>query len=852
MTLSINLREVWHPWALLVAAVSSLAHGTAEEATGLAEFHNEIAPVLENYCFDCHGDGASKGKVTLDEFENDQAILENRELWLHVLKNLRTGLMPPRKKSQPTPAEKQRVESWIKRAVFEADSRNPDPGRVTIRRLNRVEYQNTIRDLLGVEFDVASAFPPDDTGHGFDNLGDVLTLPPMLLEKYVVAAKQIITDAVPSVPRVVREQVVAGNQFSSAAAGEPGTVPDDLQLPFYQAASVTNNFSVGISGKYQLTAAVAANSRHVDDVFDLNKCRLIFRVDGKEMSQQEYHWAGGGANTYRFDVDWSAGRHELAFELQPLTPDEPQTRSLAMKISSVTVSGPMAQEHWVVPKDYRKYFPKDVPADEASRQAYAGEILGGFVRRAYRRPADEPTVARLVALAESVYRQPGKTFETGISQAMVAVLASSRFLFREERPESLLAGEIYPLVDEPSLASRLSYFLWSSMPDEELLRLAEAGELRKNLPAQVERMLKDGKSEAFISNFVGQWLRVRDIGTIPIEARPILTREEKFDPQADLRRKRRRELNEKSAEHTPAERAELAELEAEFRLLRKQPLRGEMNPELRQAMRMETEHYFGHLLRENRSLLEFLDSDYTFLNERLAKHYGIPDVIGNEMRLVKLPAGSPRGGILTQGSILTVTSNPTRTSPVKRGVFILDNILGTPPPPPPPNIPQLEDSAKNITGHVPALRETLALHRENPLCSSCHDRMDPLGLALENFNAMGMWRDQEYKSPVDATGQLITGEKFQDVRALKRILVSNHAHDFYTTVTEKLLTYALGRGLDYYDVETTDQIVAELEACGGRLPALITEVVNSAPFQRTRTASAQPLNKAVPQPIENP
>lgn len=824
------------------------------EAANPKQFRKEIQPLLSKYCYDCHADGMSKGNVAFDEFKTEQALLEDRELWLHVLKNLRAGLMPPAKKAQPTKADKERIEQWIKATVFQVDPKNPDPGRVTIRRLNRVEYRNTIRDLLGVEFDTATAFPPDDTGYGFDSIGDVLTLPPMLLEKYVVAANQIITEAVPSVPKLMREQVVAGKQFrgGSEGAGEDRGGSQKrrggLQLSYYKPAAVSNTFKADVTGKYQLAVALMINEKFVDNVFDYNKCRLAFRVDGKELLREEYSWEGGKPYHYQYEVDWPAGNHELAFELQPLTPDEPQTRTLALQITSVKISGPIEKEHWVLPKDYAKFFPKPLPDDDAGRRAYARELLGGFARRAYRRPPDDQTLDRLVTLAEGVYRQPGKSFEAGVAQGMVAVLASPRFLFREERAEKSPGSKAYPYVDEFSLASRLSYFLWSSMPDEELLRLAETGKLRQQLTAQVDRMLKDKRSEAFVKNFVGQWLRARDIESIPIEARFVLAREEKFDPEAERNRKRFRELKDKSDEQlSPAERAELASIRGAFRRTSRQPLRGEMNNELRLAMRLETEKSFDYLLREDRSLLELLDCDYAFLNERLAKHYGIPNVTGDELRLVKLPVDSPRGGILTQGTILGVTSNPTRTSPVKRGVFILDNILGTPPPPPPPDIPPLEDATKNITNQAPSLRETLAAHRENALCSSCHNRMDPLGLALENFNAMGMWRDQEFAQPIDPTGKLISGEDFANVRELKRILAKKHYRDFYRTVTEKVLIYALGRGLEYYDVETSDRIVARLEAASGRPSALIAGVVESAPFQKTRAADqSEPRKPAKP------
>lgn len=829
----------------------------AADNRGAAEFRKEVRPLLEHYCFDCHADGANKGNVAFDEFKTDQALLADQEFWLHVLKNLRAGLMPPQKKSQPTPEEKARIEQWIKRSVFAADPQNPDPGRVTIRRLNRIEYRNTIRDLIGVKFDTQSAFPADDTGHGFDNIGDVLTLPPMLLEKYVVAANQIVSQVVPTAAKVVREEIVDGADFEGAENVRPKAnnrrpeFPEPLGLSYYKSATVSNTFKARLAGKYQLGVALMINERYVDGVVDRNQCRLIFRVDGKETLNGEYAWEGGKALHYSYDVDWAAGDHELVFELQPLTPDEPQTRTLSMQITSVKVSGPLAPEHWVQPKNYAKFFPKPVPDDVKGRRAYARELLGGFARRAFRRPADEKTLDRLVSLAESIYSQPGKTFEAGVSQGMVAVLASPRFLFREERMEKAPSGATYPFVDEFALASRLSYFLWSSMPDEELLQLAEKGALRKNLTAQVARLLKDERSQAFIQNFVGQWLRARDIENIPIEARFVLAREEKFDPVATQNRNRFNELKEIPPEQrSPAEQEEFDRVLATLRRSFRQPLRAELTPELRLAMRLETEKSFDYLLREDRSLLELLDADYTFVNERLAAHYGIPEVRGNEMRLVKLPASSPRGGILTQGTVLGVTSNPTRTSPVKRGVFVLENILGTPPPPPPPDIPPLEDAVKGLTNRAPSLRETLAAHRENALCASCHNRMDPIGLAFENFNAMGMWRDKEFDEPIDATGQLITGESFSDVRALKRALVKNHDKDFYRTVTEKLLIYALGRGLEYYDVETCDQIEARLAAANGRPSALIAGVVESAAFQKVRAADQSEPKKKPAKPVQ--
>ena len=843
-----------------------------------ADFKKNIRPVLEEFCYDCHGDGESRGGVALDAFNSKTNFIAGRDVWWRVLKNLRAGLMPPARKAQPTKEQKQLIAHWIKDDVFEANPLNPDPGRVTIRRLNRVEYQNTIRDLLGVDFDAVGEFPPDDTGHGFDNIGDVLTLSPMLLEKYLVAAEQIISQAVPVSGGVAPEQVVHGWEFHDGTGREnPGS------LSYYVPAAVTNIFSAAKAGQYQLNVNLQVNEKYVDDVFDLNRCEFIFRADGRELLKKEFAWEGGKPYHFSYDQAWAAGNHQLDFELRPLTPGLAQGRTLSLQITDVTVRGPLAKENRVKPKNYARFFPRPVPGNAAGRRAYAGELLGDFARRAFRRPVDSETTNRLAKLAAGIYGQPGKTFEAGVAEAMVAVLASPRFIFREENLETESPGTAplprvsqsaeapphpalapaggaggvspgegaraihasgsrtsfenagYALVDEYALASRLSYFLWSSMPDEELFRQAAAGTLRKNLSAQVARMLADRRAEALEKNFVGQWLQARDIETVPIEARSVLAREQKFDPRADARRERFRELNDRpDATLTAAEKTELADLRATFRSRRPPAPRAELTGDLRRAMRQETESVFACILHEDRSLLELLDSDYTFLNERLARHYGITNVFGPEMRRVTLPPDSPRGGILTEGTVLAVTSNPTRTSPVKRGAFILDNILGTPSLPPPPNIPPLEDAIKGLTNRAPTLRETLAAHRENVLCASCHDRMDPPGLALENFNALGMWRTQEFGQPIDPAGRLATGEPFSSIKELKRVLVKNHAEDFYRTLTQKLLTYALGRGLDYYDVETVDQIVARIGQSGGRPSALIAGIIESAPFQKTR------------------
>jgi hypothetical protein len=650
------------------------------------QFHRDVEPILSRYCYDCHGYGAQEGSVTFDEFESDEAVLGNRDLWFRALRMLRAGMMPPVDAERPSPDELARLEQWIKSGVFRIDPNNPDPGRVTVRRLNRVEYENTIRDLVGVDFDVNTEFPPDDSGHGFDNIGDVLTVSPLLLEKYIAAAETIVAKAVPL---------------------EPGD------------------------------------------------------------------------------------------------------------------------------KNYERFFPREVPDGADARRAYATELLGTFATKAFRRRVDQATAERLADLAVSVDEQPGQSFESGVAQAMAAVLASPRFLFREEGVE-MDAGRTFPLVDEYALATRLSYFLWSTTPDDELMRLAREHKLRSELDAQIERMTADDRFEQFIRQFAGQWLRARDVETWPVDGRAVMARENPDRSRDGLRRRFRRLQRKDPSQMTDEEKAELEEVRAQFQRRFGELRRAELDGDVRRAMRRETEMLFGYIVQEDRSLLELIDADYTFLNERLARQYGIDGVEGDRMRKVNLPEDSPRGGVLTQGTTLVVTSNPDRTSPAKRGLYVLETLLGTPPPPPPPNIPSLEQTEADMRGQTPTARELLELHRADPLCAACHNRMDPLGLALENFNPLGAWRDQERKQPIDAAGVLITGEEFTGVAELKAILAGERHTDFYRCATEKLLTYALGRGLEYNDVEAVDRIVAELEKTNGRASELLLGVIKSEPFQRTR------------------
>jgi len=768
-----------------------------------ATFHRVVSPLLEDYCYDCHGDGAAKGKVAFDEL-TDADLTSRPDLWFTALKNLRANIMPPASEPQPTAAETDQIARWIKYQALGLDPAAPDPGRVTIRRLNRVEYGLTVRSLLGVDFPSEAEFPPDDTGHGFDNIGDVLSLSPLLLEKYLQAAETVVTSVVPQSARITPVVTLRGNDFETQTSDpDPMGARAGRPLDFTAPAALRAVFTAPRDGAYQLVFNLTIRGPFN---FDPARCQLTIAVDGQTPVSEALGWHDHQDLRFVSDRQWTVGAHTLRIGVVPLPPaakppvaagpDFEEKQRLELQIASVQVTGPFGAAAQVLPANYRRFFPRgEPPAASAARDAYAREILGDFSARAFRRPVAETTVTHLVRLARTIETAPGGTFELGIARAMMAVLASPRFLFRLERTEPADDGARYPRIDDYSLATRLSYFLWSSMPDARLFALARQGQLRQNLGAEVDRMLRDPQAAAFVHNFTGQWLEARDVESVPINARAILGLvgpPKRTDPRVDF------------------------------------------DSDIRHAMRGETEAVFGYIIRQDRSVLELVDSNYTFLNAKLAATYGIPGVKGEHLQLVSLPPDSPRGGVLTEGTVLAVTSNPTRTSPVKRGQFILENILGTPTPPPPPNIPPLEAAASAFPGRQPTLREMLAVHRASPLCSSCHARMDSLGLAFENFNPLGNWRERDAGQPIDAAGQLITGERFANVRELKHIITHERREDFYRCLTEKVLTYALGRGLEYYDVETVDRIVADLERNGGRFSALLQGVVASAAFQRQR------------------
>lgn len=820
--------------------LTTLLHAT----TGNAEppenspFDERVRPLLKTYCYECHSDGTHEGNLALDQLVTADDEAKARDVWWKVLKNLRSGVMPPVGHRRPSPEEMTAITDGIKFQRIGINSENPDPGKLSVRRLNRREYDNTVDDLLGIKFDASLVFPPDDSGYGFDNVGDALGFSPLLMEKYLRAAQTIVDQAVPKVTWIIPQQELSGRDFQDEHDKVNGS-----RLPGKKASTVRRVVQIDEVGTYDVHLAVKLHG-----TFDYDPARytVVFRIDGQERSKNVHGWNEAKLVRSEFAEEWQPGKHELTFELTPVTSADSgddqrlvgvdrSTSDLSYEISSVRIEGPRGTKTRVHPRNYAAFFPREEPpASLDDKRRYAAEILTKFTTRAFRSPVEQTTVNRLVKMAEEIYVQPDKSFEAGVAHALVAVLASPRFLFRLESSGVQTSASPVSPIDELSLASRLSYFFWSTMPDDELFRLAEAGELRKQLPQQVNRMLRDKRATEFVRNFVGQWLRTRDVTQVSVDPIAVLGHQEEYEKlREEFRARRRQPLTRQLSPEDEQIRKRFGEFRA---------IQDRFNDEMKRAMQRETEMCVEYIVQEDRSLLDLLDCDYTFVNEKLAALYGIPDIRGGDMRRVKLPEGSPRGGVLTQASMLMVTSNPTRTSPVKRGLFILENILGTPAPPAPPGVPDLEESAKKFAGQDPPLRELLAAHRESALCSSCHSRMDPLGIALENFNALGMWRDQEKSQKVDASGKLITGEDFQDIRDLKKILRQHHAADFYRCVTEKMLTYALGRGLEATDEHTLDLIVQRLAENDGKFSVLIQGVVDSAPFQKQRNSAQTVLS----------
>jgi hypothetical protein len=745
--------------------------GAFAQNSGADEFDTIVKPVIKQSCSGCHNATALTAGLDLSRFLNESGpdALKERNVWEKVARKLKAGEMPPPGMPRPPAAQLAAIPQWIDQQYASADANaKPDPGSVTVRRLNREEYTNTVRDLLSVNLDVAADFPPDPYAYGFDNIGDALSLSPSLTEMYLKAAQRITKAAIPLGP------------------------PQSAVAIKYDAAIIRQRNHMDIQKVHQFP---------VDADYDLRMAWEQKVSDGTVMTGHLYlDGVEVGKKTFSFTevqeravtagkVHILQGPHKVE-ALMEVAPDSEQPRPFHGPLpypTSLEVLGPYHQVAQEQTASYEQIFFKGPPKSGQQSQ-YVREILERLAYRAYRRPVAKPELDRLVNLTRIVHQHGGSFYE-GMQVALEGMLMSPNFLFRIERDP---AGDTPHRVSDYELASRLSYFLWSSMPDDSLLALAAKDQLHSSdtLHAQVRRMLLDPKAGALARNFTGEWLGTRNLD--------FETPDAKAFPSYD--------------------------------------------PELRDAMQTETRMFFQSILADDGSILDFLNGNYSFVNERLAKFYGIPDVKGREFRRVSLE-GTQRSGILTQASVLTATSYPTRTSPTIRGKWILTNILNTPPPEPPPNVPALA-SAKD-GGKFTSIRGRLEAHRANPVCASCHKNMDPLGFALENYDAIGSWRTTVDGLPVDASGSFANGTKFTGAAELKALLLAE-SPKFVDCLTEKLLTYALGRGLEPYDRLAVSKIETRVEKDNNRFSALIAGIVESAPFQmrRPQAVANDPIPRA--------
>jgi len=741
------------------------------------EFTEQIQPLLKQVCFDCHAGAESEAGLSLQHFATARAVFKERATWEKVAQRIEIGDMPPAETTPMADADRKRVIDWIRSTLNDIDcGKTPNPGSVTLRRLNRNEYRNTIHDLFRIDYQPAVGFPGDDVGYGFDNIGDVLTLPPLLMEKYVRAAEEITEQIIRAPePGPVYESPRAGAKLSADSGGRG----EGDRFVFSSNGTITFEEQIPWMGKYSMElgmAGTAAQGQHP---------KLAVSVDGKKI--QEITVVTESANVpkvYTLPLRLRAGKRTigLAFindkylEAKDGKPAEDTNLFIYdVKVIGQKPAEPVSNE--TLPGWHREFVLNSIPTATKSVPQAASEILRKVASRAFRRPVTDEELKRLAGLVEQVV-EGGDSYEAGLQTAITAILVSPNFLFKiEENAGNAQAP--YPLLSEFELATRLSYFLWSSTPDRELLSLASKKQLRdpEVLRQQIERMIRDDRARDFVRNFAGQWLTLRKLDT--------LAPNESMFPQ--------------------------------------------WSDEIRDLARTETYLFFLNAMRENLPIVRLLDADYSFMNEKLARYYGIPGVEGDKFQRVSLK-GQKRLGLLTHASVLAVTSNPTRTSPVKRGKWILDNILGTPPPSAPPGVPELEKG-----GLVGTLRQRLEQHRADPACASCHKLMDPLGLALENYDAIGRWRTRDQGQEIDPVGEFPTGEPIQNPGDLIRILRENKSQLFVRTLTEKLMIYALGRGLEYYDRCAIDQILQSASKDEYRFQRLIHEIVLSDPFQRKGT-----------------
>jgi len=736
---------------------------------------------VNKHCAACHGDTDPKADLNLASDRDDAAVIKRRSTWENALEMVANGQMPPPEKPRPEQAETDKFVA-VMHEVFEyADLHaNPDPGRVTVRRLNRTEYNNTIRDLMFIDFNAAEDFPSDDIGHGFDNIGDVLTMSPVLMERYISAAETIVQKAIhigelPSPPK-----------RQTAATFLKTTRKEAFEVPFRtldENGTVSIRHKITVDGQYKFR--FHGWGRQVGDQL----VKAQFKIDDKDLDLVEVKATDKDHATYEIEpIFVDAGEHTVSVsfvnEFTDTAAEKPEQAQRTLYVQYFEFEGPLD----MVPPSQKRLLAcqADQPKLEQAR-----EILSRFLLRAYRRPPTPAELERLIGLVMQA-QADGLSWEESMQRGMLVTLVSPKFLFRlelDDRPDS---PESRPL-DDYQLASRMSYFLWSTMPDSELFAMAAKGELSNNIDSQVRRMLADPKSIALVDNFAMQWLQLKRLKAV--------------QPDTKL---------------FPA-----------------------FNDQLRAAMLKETELFVEAIIHEDRSITNLVDADFTFVNRQLARHYGIEEAMSkpaqaesrrrrfdrsNEFERVTLP-DKFRGGLLTQASILTVTSNPTRTSPVKRGRWILEQILGAPPPPPPPNVPELaEGEQAQLTG---SLRQRLEQHRANPSCANCHAKMDPLGFAFENYNAIGGFRQKDGDFPIETSGVLPGGKTVQGPIELKSILMEQRAK-IGRNLAEKLMIYGLGRGLESFDRPAIKKIQDALDKNDYKFSTLAVEIVKSDPFRLRR------------------
>jgi cytochrome c551/c552 len=757
--------------------------------------------LMNQYCVTCHNERAKTAGLMLDKLDIDHAG-EHADAWEKVVRKLRGGMMPPQGMPRPDQTSIDGLITWLQTSLDQAQAAHPEPGRAPLHRLNRTEYANAIRDLLGLKVDVSALLPADDESNGFDNIAEVLRVSPSLLEAYLAASREV--------------SALAVGDPKNGPVSDSFRVPPDMSqdehiegLPLGTRGGILIHHNFPLDADYDFNVFLLRNIvgyltglefPHQLEVSIDGERVFIAPVGGEEdlkLVDTNLALAGDTLDArLRTKVHVKAGPHDVAVAFlrrdsaESDEPLQPFTRELDLQnmngiplIDHVQVTGPFDATGSGDTPSRRRIF-VCTPANSKDEVACARQILSTLARRAYRRPVTDGDMETLLSFYQAG-RNQGGNFEAGIENSLRLMLASPKFLFRSEPdPARVAAGSVYH-VSDLELASRLSFFLWSSIPDDELLNVAAQGKLKEPpvLDREVRRMLADPKAEALVNNFAEQWQFLRNVQSVSPD-------------------------------------------EATF---------PNFDDNLRQGFRRETELFFESILREDRDVMDLLTANYTFVNQRLAKHYGIPNVYGSQFRRVTL-TNDARRGLLGQGSILSVTSVPTRTSPVIRGKWILENIMGTPPPPPPPNVPPLKDQAQG--GKILSVRQLLEEHRKNAPCSTCHAVMDPLGFALEDFNAIGEYRTKDASGPIDASGQLADGTKIAGVVGLRAALLK-HPEYFVGTLTEKMLTYALGRPLEYYDVPVVRGIVQGAARNDYRFSSIITGIVRSEPFEMKRALEGE-------------